>query len=148
MKKKRKKNPLDINLFDLHEEARKQPGRYKEAADEYANAVKRKDTAESNVELVEAQQFLKVKKFPEKFGLENPSVDLIKAAVKASSKYQTAVAEFNEAKYQAQVFKGLVDAYAQRKSMIETDTDLWFGSYFSAPKASTGERKRGRRRRE
>lgn len=142
--KKKRKNPLNIDIHDLHEEARKQCAAYKRAADEHANALLRKDTAESAKDLKFAQLQLRINKKPRAFGFKDkhPTVDLAKAAATAHPEYQEAVAEFNQAKHDAQTLKGLVDAYSQRKSMIEKEIELWFGSYFASPKVVKDRRRR------
>lgn len=136
MKKKRKPSPLDINLFELHEEARKQAATHKSYTDMHANALNKRDVLEAAMELKAAELMLRINKKPKRFGFHEkpPTVDQAKAAVTAHPEYQEAIAVYLEAKHEAQMHKGLVDASEQRKSMIEKEIELWFASYFASPK--------------
>lgn len=141
----KKNNPLDIDLFALHEEARTQSRRFKKASDEYANACNRRDVAESAMKLKFSELTLRINKKPGRFGLDKTTVDLVKAAAEAHGEYQETVAAYHKAKHEAQTLKGLVDAYGHRKTMIEKEVELWFGSYFASPKMANKKRERGKR---
>lgn len=128
------KNPLEIDIFNLHEEARKQAKLYKKWADRHANAIRRSGEAKSLVELTEAELRLKIFKRPGKYGLEKTTEKMIDAAVIVQPEYQSAIAAFHNAKHEADTLKGMVEATAQKKDMIQEEIKLHFGGYFAEPR--------------
>lgn len=140
--KKNKPNPLDIDIYDLHQECRKQSAAYKKWANRHANAVDEMDRAKSAMELSYADLMLKINKRPGKYGLDKTTGPLLESAIIVQPEYQQAVDAYHTAKHNANELKGMVDAMSDRKKMLELEVQLWFGSYFADPKVKAEPTKR------
>lgn len=134
---KKKRNPLEIDIYHLHEECRKQARLYKEWSDAYANSLKMVSEAKSNFELVEAKLRLRINQSPSKYGLDKTTAPLIDAAVLTQTKYQDAAKLLHQAKHDSDVLKGMVDALRQKKDMIESEVQLSLAGYFAEPRIKT-----------
>src|SRR6185503_57069 len=131
---KDKANPLDIDIFNLHEEARKQSRFYKKWSDRHAGAVKRANEDKSAFERVKADLWLKISKRPDKYGLEKTTEKMLEAAVVTQPAYQEAAQLMHDSKHEADTLKGMVEACDSKKRMIELEVQLHFGNYFSEPR--------------
>ena len=129
---------MDHELFDLDpnnlvKHSVEQPRLIAKYSELQAKARKFFDQAKSNLELVEAEVALAIRKHPEKFGLEKTTESTIQAAIKIQPEYQAAVDKFHKAKHKNDVYLAYCNALEHRKRMIETLVTLHGQSYFSTP---------------
>lgn len=104
--------------------------------------------AKEELELVTAELDASIRERPSEFGLEKLTEPLIKATILRQEEYQDAQKKLTkakhdgavalaEARHKADVLDAAVKALDQRKKALEKEVDLWLGSYFSTPRAST-----------
>lgn len=123
-----------IDLTRLEEEWVNQPEMVERVSDKYVIAKKDCAIAEDNQELVEAQLKMKVMRDPQKFGLDKPTVDAIKATVQVQPQYREARLAVIEATYRVDKYKADLNTLEHRKKGLEKLVDLWTQSYFSTPR--------------
>lgn len=92
------------------------------------------DDAKQALEVVKAEVDKKIRKNPEKFGIEKITENVIAATILINQEYQEAYAEYLTAKYESDMASGAVQAFEQRKSALENLVKLHGQQYFAGPK--------------
>jgi hypothetical protein len=92
------------------------------------------DDAKQALEVVKAEVDKKIRKNPEKFGIEKITENVIAATILINEEYQEAYAEYLTAKYESDMASGAVQAFEQRKSALENLVKLHGQQYFAGPK--------------
>ncbi len=126
-----KDQKLDPNHLDLA--AATQGETFFHWAQQSIHAKKRVDRAKLNVELVENQLALAIRKDPEYYHLVKVTEGAIIATVKSHERYQTAVAQLIDAREEAGLLDVAVVSMEQRKRMIEVLITLHGQQYFAGP---------------
>lgn len=130
-----KEEPLEINEYELDYELNRQARLFRLWARRTAAAKDFMNQCESQMELVEAQLKLLAFKKPSKFGLDKPpTVEIMKAIVVASEKYQGAVRKYNDARREYEETKVMADALGHKKSSLEKEVELFLAGYFAEPR--------------
>lgn len=125
---------LDPNR--LHEEWVAQPKLYHKYADRLADARNKYEQDKANLELIEAELSLEIRKDPLLFGLEKATEDAIKKAVLVQKKYREALVWTMKRKHVVDTMSAIVQALDHRKKALEKLVDLRLADYFSEPKES------------
>jgi hypothetical protein len=125
------KNRLGIDLQQLHVEAMSQPVYCEQAGIIAAEAKKIAKQAKINVDEVEAAITLSVRQNPDAYGLDKVTESSIAAAVVNSKEVKLAKLQQANADYEADVANALYQAFLQKKSMIQVETELYKSNYFN-----------------
>ena len=92
------------------------------------------DKAKQDLDIAKAEADKRIRKRPEKFGLEKITEAAVMNAILIEEGYQEAYALYLEAKYESDMASGAVIAFEQRKSALENMVRLYNGNYFAGPK--------------
>ena len=142
MSERKKVEDFDIFHIDLSALEREwvhQPKLYFIYAEELAQARRELEESKANMEIVAAEVDKRVRKYPEKYGMEENvklTEAMVKAAVKDSKKLKKAQEEFRAIQYKVNVAQAVVTALDHRKSALGKLVDLHGQNYFSKPTAS------------
>lgn len=135
------RNSLRIDKDDLMRELLEQPTLTQDWADSLAVAKGEMDRLEGVLELVKAEVLIEAKNDPESFGLpDKPSVDLIKAAVPRSNRYQKAQQEYNEARVEVGRLGAMVSAIDAKKKSLQLIVSLVLSGLYADVKIPKGQR--------
>ena len=132
------KRALPVQLHRLHEQCAEQPELYRMASELYAGARADAARAKLTEDEVKAQTSLAARTDPAKFGLDKVTETSISAAVTENEYVKAAGRATIEAQRYADDLRGLVSAYEQRKSMLDTEARLYLGNYWGAEGAAFG----------
>lgn len=99
------------------------------------SAKKRKllEEAKQNLDIAKAEADRKIRTNPEKFGIEKITETVVANAVLNENGYKQAYTEYLEAKYEADMAQGAVNAFEHRKSSLENLVRLYGQQYFAGP---------------
>ena len=92
------------------------------------------EEAKQALDITKAEVDKKIRKNPEKFGIEKITENVISATILIANEYQEAYAEYLTAKYESDMASGAVQAFEQRKSALENLVKLHGQQYFAGPK--------------
>ena len=127
---------FDLDKFRLDEEWVEQPKLYFESASKLAASRQEYERAKAERDVVKAEEELKVRNNPEKYGLEKTTEAAIGQVVTTSLKLRVANEKIITTKYEMDMQQAEVDALEHRKKALENLVQLEARNYFSAPKAS------------
>lgn len=130
-------NLTDVDPDRLEEHWVEQPrlmGKYSEQA---ADARLALGEAKSDLELAEAELFLKVKADPAKYDLDKPTEAMVKAKIVTFKRYQEAAKAVRDAQHRVHLLDGIVNTIEHRKRTLEGLVDLHGQGYFAAPRAKS-----------
>ena len=130
-------HPDDYHRIDKHrlpEEWDRQPQLYRYHADLLVEAEYEHDKAKTNLELIEAEVQLEVRRDPASFGLEKTTEGSIAAAVTVNVHVLEAKRRLNEAKHSVGVHKAACRTVEQRKSSLENQTTLALNDFYAQPR--------------
>lgn len=99
------------------------------------SALKRRllEEAKQNLDVSKAEADKKIRTNPEKFGIEKITETVVANAILNESGYKQAYTEYLEAKYEADMAQGAVNAFEHRKSALENLVRLFGQQYFAGP---------------
>lgn len=99
------------------------------------SAQKRKllEEAKQNLDIAKAEADKKIRTNPEKFGIEKITETVVANTILNEKGYKQAYTEYLEAKYEADMAQGAVNAFEHRKSALENLVRLFGQQYFSGP---------------
>lgn len=146
MQKKPRKLVLRIDKYALDEECAQLPDDYEHWGKLAAAAKNRVATAKAEMELVEAELQLSIRRNPDRYGFgSKPSEKVVAMKVLTESSYQAALAEYIDAKHEQDQYDVAVSGLGHKRPLIESLAFLHTQSYFSKPsQRPRGVKKRGR----
>ena len=119
-------NALDIEWLD-------QPRTYMRYAEQLARALKEVDKTKERLEVVKAELDHEIRDAAERGGGKKPTESAISNTVTNHSRYQQAMSDYNDAKYESNLLSSAVRAFDQRKAALENLVRLHASSYFAGP---------------
>lgn len=122
---------LDPNALDV--EWLVQPRLMSEYTQTAAELRKRMDIAKEKVDFVKAELGKAIRTDPDAFGVAKVTETAIQDTIILHDKYQAALADYIEAKFQFEVARGAVESISQRKDSLESLVKLHGQSYFAGP---------------
>lgn len=125
-----------VDQHRLDEEWLAQPRIMRQASRRLADLKRDVAYAKANISVVEADVSLRVRQYPERYGLsaeKRPSEDTVKATVSLDSGVRKAHKEHADATHLYDLAKADVDAIVHRKAALEDLVVLWCRDYFSDP---------------
>lgn len=132
---------LRIDRTELMTELLNQPSLTQEWGDSLALAKGELNRLEGALKLVEAEVTIDVRHHPEDYGFsDKPSVDLIKAAVIKSNRYQQAREARDEADLEVERLKSMVYSISAKKTSLELVVQLELSGLYGDVKIPKGER--------
>lgn len=117
---------LDVEWLEQAQLMRK----YTEIA---ADAKKEMNNAKEYVDYVKATIDRDIRVKPEAFGVEKITETVVSNTIILQDKYQKAVTDYNDARYEYDIASGVVQAFEQRKTALENLVKLMGQSYFAGP---------------
>lgn len=135
------KERMKIDENALHVECVEQPIFYSYVGRAHVEAKTEAKRAKYRVELKRSEVELAIRKDPEAFGLKKVSEASVFSAVNVQKEYLRAKEEMFQAEEDADSLYVLVEAAAQRKSMIGKLVDLYVSEYYSYNVARGGRSK-------
>lgn len=124
---------LKISVNDLDLDCKEQPELMMKYSEYVAKMEKERDQAKAVLEYIEAELDKDVRNNPEKYDLEKLNESKVAAAIKRQKKYKDAEEVYINAKFEAQVAKGTVTAFNDRKTQLSNLVELYKGQYFAGP---------------
>lgn len=122
--------PIDGTRLDL--ECVELPSHIGNAAVALADAKSDHTQAENRLTLISSQLMLKARRTPKAYALpDKPGVDLLKAWVVTTKKYQDALNEVTTAKRKADALAALLNALESKKRLLGNLVDLHCTNYHS-----------------
>lgn len=128
------KDKIKIDEDALDIECLNQAENMLDITSEMANCQSTMDNLKDALDVIKAELDFKIRKNFGEYGLDKTTDALVANTVLRQEEYQEASAEYLEAKHAYQTAKGAVDAFEQRKSMIEALIKLHGQQYFAGPK--------------
>lgn len=128
----------DIDESQLEKEWVNQPSKYREYADKLAAARKKLADRKAELDVVEADLKQRIRKQPQKFGIDKVTEGAINEVVTLNKEYQNALSSVNDAKYLVDLYDGTTTALEHRKKALESLVFLWGQGYFAEPKVRKG----------
>ena len=123
------KRDVSIESDALDIEWVRQPQIYMKWAEKAAEDDDEARQAKENMEFVASKLDKKYRA-----SLEKVTENIILARIKGDQEYQDALAEYNDALYQADICKFVVKSLDHKKTALENLVRMWIGSYFSGPR--------------
>jgi hypothetical protein len=99
-----------------------------------AECEKTVNTLKDAVKATKAEIGKDVRSDPKAYGIEKLSNDSVEEAVLSDKEYKRVQRELVEAQYEADIAKGAVESFRQRKSALENLVQLFMSQYFAGPK--------------
>jgi hypothetical protein len=121
---------LEINRFKLADELIKQPAFYAEVARHLPEFSKKKRIAKGEFEFAKADLELQIRRDPHNFDVEKATDKAVAAAVIVQDEYQTRQATYFDAEELEHDLIVMVDAVADRKSMLRDTVELYVKDFF------------------
>lgn len=122
-----------VDPFALHKESRDQPALMKKYTGILADAKKEVDRISEKLAVCKANLDKKIRKKPEKFGVDKLTENIIFSTIIIQKKYREIMAELIDAKHEKEVASGAVTAMEHKKSSIELLTKLLGMDYYAGP---------------
>lgn len=111
-----------------------QPALMMKYARHSAQMQKTLEETKQNLDIVKAEVALDIRKTPANYGIEKVTDASVESCILTTKKYKDAHKEYLEAKYEADMAKGAVNAFDQRKSALENLVKLHGQQYFAGPR--------------
>lgn len=133
MKKKKRKNPFEIDVLSLHKEWEKQPELYLTYAEKLAKAKRNLDRIKNQLEVIRSTVSMKIRNNPSKFGIEKVTESCITSAVLTHKKVKAGIKKVTQAKYKVDMYLASVGACDHRKKALENLVYLQGQGYYAEP---------------
>lgn len=130
------RDPFEIDTERLDQEWVDQPKMYNKYALKSADADDKVTRAKAELDVVEAEVALLIRKKPEKYGLIKGTDKEINSAVTVHKRYREAQDALHEVIHTADIFRGKLRSLEHRKRALEKLTELRLANYFSEPRIS------------
>jgi hypothetical protein len=131
-------NPFQIDLNNLEQEWVDQPLLRKEYGEQLADAIRDAKEAEAELEVVESELKLEVRKNPEAYGFEKkPTVDEVKAVIPTLKRYKKAIASHIDKIHTKDIKQAAVAAADTKKYALQDLVDMRLNDLHSAPRTSS-----------
>lgn len=91
------------------------------------------DKAKEKLDFVKAELDLDIRNNPSAYNLPKITEGAIASAISLNEKYQKAVEDYNEARFENEVAQGAVRSIDQKKTALENLVRLFQASYFAGP---------------
>lgn len=124
---------FSIDRLRLEEECEKQVDFMEDHCTILANAKKEVGEAEAELELVDAELAMAIRRKPKKFGLERVTDQAIKQAILLQKEHIDAEQAVIKAKHLRDLAQGAVNTLDNRREMISDLVKLHGQGYFAAP---------------
>ncbi len=112
-----------------------QPMKMLKYCEKYASAIKQESFAKENLDICKAELDKAIRTTPESFGITGKiTEETVKSTILLQADYIAANHAYIEASYEAEMAKGAVRAFDQRKDALENMVRLHGQSYFAGPK--------------
>jgi hypothetical protein len=131
-------NFTNIDLGSLEVEWLRQPRLYGKYSAKLADAKKDLSEAKAAEEVTEAEVKRRIRRNPQKYGMNKITEPAVKETMVLHPLYQRAVAAVNSAKHVVDVLEGLINTLEHRKRTLENLVTLHGQNYFSKPKSPKG----------
>ena len=123
---------IDDSALDF--ECLEQASLFMKYAKHQAQTEKEKDEVKEKLDLVKAELDKDIRSNPEKFEVEKITDKVVENTIILQPEYKKVTKEYLQAKFEWQTSKGAVEAFNQRKEMIEALIKLHGQSYFAGPR--------------
>jgi len=124
---------ISIDGEALDQEWLNQPALFLKYSRHYSDMTRRLDEAKQNLDIAKAEADKRIRKNPEKYGLEKTTDSVVANAILIEEGYKDAYDEYLSAKYEVDMARSAVSAFEQRKSALENLVRLFGQQYFSGP---------------
>lgn len=131
---------LQIDPYRLDDEWVEAASLYGRYAMELADARRDFEEAKAALELAKAEIDTAIRRDPEAFGLAKSTENAVAAAIPQQDNYKEATQEVINARHRMDIVDGAVKSLDHRKKGLEKLVDLYFGEYYSKPRASAESR--------
>lgn len=121
----------DIDRYNLDEELIRQPQKYYDWALKAAKASEEKEAAKHTLEVVRADVEKRIRKNPERYGISDPKESAIKLEIPRHPKVKRYTRKFIQAAYNERILNEAKTSFAQRKSMLQSLTQLNLQLHFA-----------------
>jgi len=91
------------------------------------------DKAKESLDLMKASLDLSIRTTPEEYGLTKVTESAISNAITTDKAYTDCLAEYNQARYDAEIARAAVTALDHKKSALENLVKLFGQQYFAGP---------------
>lgn len=122
-----------INKYELDEECANHPSNYYEYAKQLADANKVVEQAKVELDLIEAELDLEIRRKPDKFKIKKITEAIIKQTVLVQQERIDAVNDWIKAKHEAEVLRATVNGLEHKKRMLSDLVQLQGQEYFAEP---------------
>jgi len=127
---------VKIDEEDLVKECLHHPSNVSDVAIALADAVRDRDSKKMELEVLEAELDLEIRKNPDKFNLPKVTESTVRSALVSQGVYQGVKEELLEANHTVDVLKGLSQALMDKRKSLENLVQLHGMDYFSSPNLS------------
>jgi hypothetical protein len=122
---------VDIDRYQLDEELVRQPQKYYDWAIKAVKAGEEKENAKHALDIVKADVEKRIRKNPERYGIDDPKESAIKLEIPRHPKVKRYTRKYIQATYNERVLNEAKTSFAQRKSMLQSLTQLNIQLHFA-----------------
>ena len=127
------RSQIDNNALDV--EWLEQPRKFVEISRESAHINAQYDRAKENIDVLKAEIGTRIRKDPEKYGIEKITEVQVSSAITLDTEFHKAQMDLIDLKEQVAIVAGAVKAFDQRKKALENLVTLYGQEYFAGPKS-------------
>ena len=130
------KSDLDIDMNDLEGEWLKQPSLFMYYSEAHAEAIKERENAKNNLDIVDAQLDSEIRRDWEKHWTKSPTETAVKNWVLQHEKHKKALDLFNDKSHSVNLLQSAKSAFDHRRKALENLVTLLVTGFHSEPKVS------------
>jgi len=130
------KRDLDIDMNDLEGEWLKQPSLFMYYSQEHSEAIKERENAKNNLDVIDAQLDSEIRRDWEKHWTKSPTETAVKNWVLQHEKHKKALDVFNEKSHSVNLLQSAKSAFDHRRKALENLVTLLVTGFHSEPKVS------------
>jgi hypothetical protein len=123
---------IDETALDI--ECLEQPNLMLKYARHSARMIIALDQAKQDLDITKAEVDKEIREDPEAYGVKKVTEGSIQSAILTEDRYKEAFQKYLDAKFEAEMAKGAVRAFEQRKDMLEALIKLHGQQYFAGPR--------------
>lgn len=136
MREEQSPSVVSIDEHNLDKECIRLPGDYLKYSTQSANQKWKVDKLKASLSVIQAEAASRIRRRPEKYGMDKATESGITAAVQMDATYQAAADALIDAQHQLELSQAVVWALEHKKRSLTLLVELHGMGYFSTPKIS------------
>jgi hypothetical protein len=131
---------LQINWDTFEYEWAQQPTLFMQYAQKHAQAIRLRNKAKEQLDLIRAQLERRIRREPGKYQLEKVTESQIFSCVLEQPEYQEATERLQDAEYNVAILAGAKEAFDHKKEALQSLTKLFTSAFYGRPRVEGGDK--------